>query len=354
MSGGKYLGLLESPTEGDLDREALVAYLLPHIGSAARTLRVRRFIGGQSNPTYLLETAERSFVLRRKPLGPILPSAHQIDREYRVISALHAHGLAVPEPVSYCNDPAVIGAPFYLMAHVAGRIFLDCAMPDLAKDERTAVFDSVNQTLADLHRADLAGLGLADYGRPGNYFGRQIARWSKQYQASETEAIPAMSRLIEWLPQALPDDERTTLVHGDYSFHNVIIDPEEPKVLAVLDWELSTTGHPLADLTYHLMEWYRPPGSDPRGTLRESDLEELGIPSEEEYAARYFARTGLPVPTDLGFYRAYNLFRVAAIIQGIVGRARAGNANAADAAEQTPRVRRLAEAAWQEAVRLGA
>jgi aminoglycoside phosphotransferase (APT) family kinase protein len=233
------------------------------------------------------------------------------------------------------------------MRHVPGRVFLDNAMPDLDRAARAAIFDSVNATLARLHAVDLTALGLADFGRGGNYFNRQITRWSRQYEASRTEDLPAMDKLIAWLPGAAPPDVETRLIHGDYSFHNVLVHPTEPRVAAVLDWELSTTGHPLGDLMYHAMEWYRPPRCDARGTLLGADLDALGVPSLEAYVTLYCQRTGRGPVENLGFHKAYNLFRVAAIVQGVVARALAGNAAASvDAAEQAARVRVLADAAW--------
>jgi aminoglycoside phosphotransferase (APT) family kinase protein len=293
-------------------------------------------------------------VLRRKPPGLLLKSAHQIDREYRVLSALGAVDFPVPRPLLYCDDDAVIGTAFYVMAHVPGRIFLDVAMPDLDPETRSRIFDSVNATLAALHRLDLATLGLSDYGRPGNYFARQISRWSKSYEASRTQDIPAMDRLIDWLPTAVPDDEETCLIHGDYSFHNVLIHPTGTHVVGVVDWELSTTGHPLGDLMYHAMEWYRPGDADPRGSLADVDLAALGIPDLDRYVADYCERVGRAVPVNLDFHKAYNLFRVAAIVQGIVGRARDGTAASAHAAEQAVRVPLLANAAWRFAQQAGA
>jgi aminoglycoside phosphotransferase (APT) family kinase protein len=318
-------------------------------------LNVRQFDGGQSNPTYLLETATAKYVLRRKPPGTLLKSAHAVDREFRVLRALAAQGLPVPEPLALCEDDSVIGTMFYVMRHVPGRVFWDCTMPDLSRQERTAVFDSVNETLARLHCIDLHEAGLQDYGRPGNYFARQIARWSRQYEATRMEDIPEMDQLIAWLPGAVPaDDGRAALIHGDYSFHNVLIHPTEPRVVAVIDWELSTIGHPLGDLTYHLMDWYRPPGVDQRGTLQGQDLEALGIPRLEDYVAHYCERAGYRIEGNLGFYRAYNLFRVAAILQGVARRHRDGNAASSNAQEVAARVRPLAAAAWLEARAAGA
>ncbi len=338
------------------DEQKLDSWLRGALGSAYRgPLRVRQFDGGQSNPTYLLETPARKYVLRRKPPGVLLKSAHAVDREFRVISALAEQGFPVPRPLVLCEDESVIGTSFYVMQHVEGRIFWDCAMPDLAPAERAAVFDQVNATLANLHRLDPAALGLLDFGRPGNYFGRQIRRWSQQYELAKTEDIPEMDKLMAWLPRAVPADGDTArLIHGDYSFHNVLIHPSEPRVIAVIDWELSTLGHPLGDLTYHMMEWYRPAGVDLRGTLQGRDLRALGIPSFEEYAARYCSHAGIPPIANWGFYRAYNLFRVAAIIQGVVHRLQNGNAAASNAAELAARVRPLAQAGWLEARAAGA
>jgi aminoglycoside phosphotransferase (APT) family kinase protein len=270
------------------------------------------------------------------------------------MSALFGAGFPVPEPLVLCEDPGVLGTAFYVMRHVEGRIFLNNAMPDLSRPERAAVFDSVNETLARLHSFDVGALGLSDFGRPGNYFGRQIARWSKQYEASKTQDIPEMDRLIEWLPSAIPETEESRLIHGDYSFHNVMIHPVEPRVVAVIDWELSTTGDPLGDLMYHTMEWYRPAGVDGRGTLLGADLDALSVPSLEDYVARYCERAGRPALANLGFHKAYNLFRVAAIVQGIAGRARDGTASAINSESQAARVPPLARAAWTYARDAGA
>jgi aminoglycoside phosphotransferase (APT) family kinase protein len=353
----KYLG--QAGTVRDnlrFDEQRLDAWMRSSLASEYRgALTVRQFDGGQSNPTYLLETPQNKYVLRRKPPGVLLKSAHAVDREYRVLHALFAQGFPVPEPLALCQDDAVLGTMFYVMRHVEGRIFWDCAMPDLTREHRAAVFDSVNETLARLHRFDPVSLGLQDYGRPGNYFGRQIARWSQQYQATKTVDIPEMDKLIAWLPIVMPpDDGLARISHGDYSFHNVLIHPNEPRVVAVIDWELSTLGHPLGDLTYHMMEWYRPPDTDLRGTLQSRDLRALGIPSFEEYAQRYCERTGFAVDGNWGFYRAYNLFRVAAIVQGVVRRLHEGNAASSNAAELEARVRPLAQAAWSEARAAGA
>ncbi|MFP5307887.1 MAG: phosphotransferase family protein [Gammaproteobacteria bacterium] len=356
-STGKYLGqTVDVKPAHRIDAARLDAWLAGNVPGYAGPLTIRQFEGGQSNPTYLLETPRRKYVMRRKPPGVLLKSAHAVDREFRVMKALGEHGFPVPQMLALCEDESVIGTMFYLMAHVPGRVFLDNALPDLAPDQRAAVYDSVNETLARLHSFDYAALGLGDFGRPGNYFERQIKRWSQQYEASRTDDIPEMERLIEWLPTAIPQTaERSCVIHGDYSLHNLLVDPQRPKVVAVIDWELSTIGHPFGDLMYHMMEWYRPPGIDPRGTLRGRDLKALGIPDFDAYVARYCERTGLSLDrAALGFHRAYNLFRVAAILQGVAGRLRDGTAASANAAEMGTRVRPLAQAAWNEAREVGA
>ena len=254
-----------------------------------------------------------------------------------------------------CDDPDVIGTMFYVMRYVPGRAFWDPKMPGLSRDDRAAIYDSANETLARLHLVDHEKIGLGDYGRPGNFFARQISRWSRQYDASRTRDIPEMDKLIAWLPGAIPSSgDRTTIIHGDYSFHNLLIHPTEPRVAAVIDWELSTLGDPLGDLTYHMMEWSRPEGVDVRGTLRGADLQALGIPTAEDYARRYRDRTGFDVDPTHPFYVAFNLFRVAAILQGIAGRARDGVQTAANADEIIQRIEPLAKAAWRAAQEAGA
>jgi len=351
----RYLGeIVEVKAAHRIDERRLAAFMGDRVGDFAGPLSLHQFEGGQSNPTYLLTTPERKYVLRRKPPGVLLKSAHAVDREFRVMKTLWETGFPVPEPLAYCDDDTVLGTAFYVMRHVPGRIFLDNSMPEVSRQERAAIFDSVNATLARLHTLDHVALGLGDFGRGGNYFSRQISRWSQQYEASKTEDIPAMDHLIAWLPTAAPADEETRLIHGDFSFHNVLIHPTEPRIAAVLDWELSTTGHPLGDLMYHAMEWYRPAGCDARGTLLDADLGALGVPTLEQYVARYCERAGRAHVDNLGFHKAYNLFKTAAIVQGIVGRARDGTAAAAGAAEQSTRVRPMAEAAWRFARQAGA
>ncbi len=331
------------------DVARLEQYLAANIAGFSGPLTVHQFKGGQSNPTYLLDTPHRRYVLRRKPPGKLLPSAHAVDREFRVISALHAQGFPVAEPLVLCLDDSIAGTAFYVMAHVDGRVIWEPEMPGAAPSERTATYDAMNATLARLHSFEPAQIGLADFGRGENYVARQVERWSKQYRASETEKIEAMEQLIAWLPQHLPLQGPVRLVHGDFRLDNVILDPAAPRILAVLDWELSTLGDPLADFSYHLMKWHMPrsdAGAD-TGSLLGCDLGMLGIPSLESYTASYVARTGLDPRPHLTFYLAYNFFRLAAIVQGIVGRVRDGTATSEHAAARVHMVRPLAEKAWE-------
>lgn len=326
------------------DEGALERYLAERIEGFSAPIEVGQFRGGQSNPTYLLTTPDARYVLRRKPPGKLLPSAHSVDREFRVISAL-AGAFPVPGAVLLCEDESVVGTPFYLMEYVEGRIFWDPTLPGHTPGERGAIFDEMNRVLALLHSLDYAAHGLGDYGKPGNYFSRQIDRWTRQYRASETETIVAMDRLIEWLPQNIPPGDETCLVHGDYRLDNLIFHPDEPRIVAVLDWELSTLGHPLADFAYHLMSWRLPPGDFPG--LAGVDLHSLGIPTESEYVEAYCRRTGRERIDNLDFYLAYNLFRLAGILQGIMGRVRDGTASSARAEEMGRLARPLAELGWQ-------
>ncbi|MGZ5835598.1 MAG: phosphotransferase family protein [Xanthobacteraceae bacterium] len=331
------------------DATRLEEYLGTHVNDFTGPLTVRQFKGGQSNPTYLLETPARKYVLRRKPPGKLLPSAHAVDREFRVISALHAQHFPVARPYLLCEDASVIGTAFYVMAHVEGRVIWEPDMPGATPAERAATYDAMNATLAQLHAFDPAAIGLSDFGRGENYVARQVERWSKQYRASETKRIDEMESLIAWLPQHLPPQGPVRLVHGDYRLDNVILDHTAPRVLAVLDWELSTLGDPLADFSYHLMQWHMPRsdiGAD-TGSLVGCDLAALGIPSLVSYVDTYVARTGLDPQPHLTFYLAYNFFRLAAIVQGIVGRVRDGTATSEHAAARVHMVRPLAEKAWE-------
>lgn len=335
------------------DAARLQDYLAARVPDFTCLQSVRQFKGGQSNPTYLLDTAGHSYVLRRKPPGKLLPSAHAVDREFRVICALHAQGFPVAPPVLYCADETVIGTAFYLMGYVEGRVFWEPAMPDSNPAERAAVYDDLNATLARLHSFDPAAIGLSDFGKGENYVARQIDRWSKQYRASETEPIPEMDRLIAWLPRHVPPQRAVRLVHGDYRLDNTIVDVRAPNVVAVIDWELSTLGDPLADFSYHLMQWHMPPSEAAAGTasLVGCDLAALGIPSMQDYVDRYVARTGLDPRPHLSCYLAYNFFRLAAILQGIVGRVRDGTATSENAPAKAQMVRPLAIKAWEFAER---
>jgi aminoglycoside phosphotransferase (APT) family kinase protein len=351
---GTFSGTKEVAERLRFDVARLDSHLRDRVKGFAGPVAVRQFKGGQSNPTYLIETPDRRYVLRRKPPGKLLPSAHAVDREYRVISALYAQGFPVPEPVLYCADDAVIGTAFFVMSHVEGRVFWEAEMPASNPAERAAVYDAMNATLARLHCYEPAAIGLADYGRGENYVARQIERWSKQYRASETEKIEDMERLMEWLPAHLPPPQPPRLVHGDYRLDNMIVAPDGPKVLAVLDWELSTLGDPLADFSYHLMQWHMPPAEAGTGSLVGFNLAALGIPSLEDYVAAYVKRTGLDPRPYLAVYSAYNFFRIAAILQGIVGRVRDGTATSAVAAAKATLVRPLAAKAWEFARQAGA
>jgi aminoglycoside phosphotransferase (APT) family kinase protein len=332
-----------------LDAARLEAYLAQNVAGFAGPLTVRQFKGGQSNPTYMLETPARRLVLRRKPPGKLLPSAHAVDREYRVISALHAQNFPVAQPLAYCADEGVAGTPFYVMDFVDGRVFWEPQMPGSNPAERAAVYDAMNNTIARLHRFEPAKIGLGDFGRGENYVARQVERWSKQYRASETEKIDAMERLIDWLPGHIPSGGPPRLVHGDYRLDNLIVAAGEPKILAVLDWELSTLGDPLADFTYHLMAWHMPHSESAAGTasLLGNDLPALGIPSMADYVGAYVARTGLDPRPALPVYLAYNFFRIAAILQGIIGRVRDGTATSEFAPAKAEMVRPLADKAWE-------
>jgi aminoglycoside phosphotransferase (APT) family kinase protein len=336
------------------DVGALESYLGAQVPGFAGPAAISQFKGGQSNPTYLIETPRRRYVLRRKPPGKLLPSAHAVDREYRVISALHAQGFPVAEPLLYCADDGVIGTAFFLMAYVEGRVFWEAEMPSSNRTERAQVYDAMNAALARLHTFDPAAIGLGDFGRGENYVARQVERWSKQYRASETEKIEDMERLMAWLPAHLPPAQAPRLVHGDYRLDNMIIAPDAPKILAVLDWELSTLGDPLADFSYHLMQWHMPPSEAGTGSLLGHDLAALGIPSLADYVDAYVRRTGLDPRPYLAVYSAYNFFRIAAILQGIVGRVRDGTATSAFAAAKAGLVRPLAAKAWEFARQAGA
>jgi aminoglycoside phosphotransferase (APT) family kinase protein len=313
-------------------------------------LEVEQFKGGQSNPTYRLTTPGRSYVLRRKPPGKLLPGAHAIDREFRVITALRTQGFPVARAYALCLDEEVIGTAFYVMEMVEGRIFWDPAFAEVPREDRPAYFDAMNAKIAQLHLIEPEAAGLGDYGKPGNYFERQIKRWSQQYETdAEAGRVAAMDRLVEWLPHNIPPDEpQARIIHGDFRCDNMVFHETEPRVLAVLDWELSTLGHPLADFSYHLM-MYRMPDA-----LGGADLAALNVPSERDYVAAYCRRTGRDGLPDLDFYMAFNLFRLAGIVHGIKGRLVRGNASSAHAGEMVKRLEPLADLAWEQARRAGA
>ncbi|MGE5640703.1 MAG: phosphotransferase family protein [Clostridia bacterium] len=326
-----------------IDAGALERYL------GFRISAIEQFKGGQSNPTYRLTATDgKKYALRRKPPGKLLPSAHAVDREFRVISALHKVGFPVARPHVLCEDDSVIGTAFYVMDCVEGRVLWDQSLPGMEKAERAAIWDELNSVMAKLHLVDYRAVGLEGFGKQGDYIARQVGRWTKQYQASETQKIEAMDNLIAWLPKNIPPETGTTVVHGDYRLDNTIFHPSEPRILAVLDWELSTLGDPLADFAYHCMSWHIPPGQF-RG-IAGLDLDQLGIPREEQYVQRYCERTGRAGidRSHWDFYMAYNLFRIAAILQGIAKRVVDGTAASAHARDAGARARPMAELGWQQ------
>ncbi len=354
-----YSGTKPVADQHAFDAERLQAHLAQHLEGFAGPLSVEQFKGGQSNPTFKLVTPSATYVMRCKP-GPVaklLPSAHAIEREFTVMRALAGSGVPVPAMRLLCEDESIIGRAFYVMEFVAGRVLWDQSLPGMSPAGRAAIYDEMNRVIAALHSVDVRSAGLANYGKPGNYFERQISRWSKQYVASITEPIEAMDRLIEWLPAHIPasarDESQVSVVHGDFRLDNLVFHPNEPRVLAVLDWELSTLGHPLADFSYHCMSWHIPPGAF-RG-IGGLDLAALGIPDEKSYVRRYCERTGRADPdavmADWNFYLAYNLFRLAGILQGIAKRVVDGTASSAQASSAGAGARPLAEMGWRIASR---
>jgi aminoglycoside phosphotransferase (APT) family kinase protein len=333
------------------DAQALQTWLLANVSGFQGPLSYEMFAGGQSNPTYKLVTPQRTYVMRAKPglAAKLLPSAHAIEREYRVMDALAATDVPVAKMIAHCADESVIGRAFYIMEFVAGRVLWDQSLPGMTRAERSAIYDEMNRVIAALHSVDVKAVGLGDYGKPGNYLVRQIGRWSKQYLASQTEPIDAMQRLIDWLPAHIPQpaDETVSVVHGDFRLDNLIFDPREPRVLAILDWELSTLGDPLADFAYHCMSWHVEPGQF-RG-IAGLDWLALGIPDEADYIRHYCERTGRTIRGDWNFYLAYNMFRIAAILQGIAQRVADGTASSAQARDAARSARPMAELAWRYA-----
>lgn len=343
-----------APLTGDdrLNEASLARWMACHVEGFRGPLTLAKFKGGQSNPTYRVDADGKSYVLRRKPFGPLLPSAHAVDREYRLIAALHPAGFPVARPYGLCEDDGVIGSAFYVMEMVEGRTFWDGTLPGLSPEERRRTYYAMVDTLADLHGIDVEEVGLADYGKPGSYFARQVGRWTKQYRAAQTDEMAVMERLIEWLPATLPDQTRSGIVHGDYRIDNLIYAPEEPRIAAVLDWELSTLGDPMADLSYLLMNWFV--SSEGRAGLLGQDLGALGIPTAEAMAERYAERTGLTDVPALEWYFAFGQFRLASIVQGIKKRALDGNASSAEAVAMGEQVPIIADAAWDFAMKAGA
>ena len=339
-----------------LDADRLTAWMDAHVAGFRGPLTYAKFAGGQSNPTYRISAASGDYVLRRKPFGAVLASAHAVDREFALISALHPTGFPVPRAFALCRDEDVLGAIFYVMEMVEGRTLWNGALPEMAPAERRATYEAMIDTLAALHRIDPVAVGLGDYGKPGNYFERQVGRWTKQYRASETDRIEEVDRLIDWLPRTLPEQQGVAIVHGDYRIDNLIYAPSQPKVvakvLAVLDWELSTLGDPLADFSYLLMNWVS--AAEGRAGIEGLDLPALGIPTQAEAVARYCAATGRATLPDLDWYFAYNFFRLTGIVQGIRKRFLDGTASSAEAESMAARVVPLAKSAWHFAERAGA
>ncbi|MEA3080679.1 MAG: hypothetical protein QOD54_347 [Sphingomonadales bacterium] len=334
-----------------MDEAALGAWLEANVEGFSGPFTLTKFPSGQSNPTYKISAASGEYVLRRKPFGQLLPSAHAVDREYRLLSALSPLGFPVPQPLALCDDPEVIGAIFYVMELAKGRPYADGALPDFDPATRTQMYEQLVDTLAELHNIEPSVADLADFGKPGNYFERQVARWTRQYRDSQTDYLPEMERLIAFLPETLPEQSRTSIVHGDYRIDNVVYDGDG-KLTAVLDWELATLGDPLADFSYLAMQWMMP--ADGGAGLAGLDLDGLGIPTLDEIVERYSERSGVEVAGQLDWYFAYNLFRLAGIVQGIKKRVIDGTASHARAEEMARRVPMLAGAAWRFALKAGA
>ncbi len=347
-----FVGTVEPEGADRLDEAKLSAWLEANVAGYQGPMQLTKFKGGQSNPTYKIAAASGNYVLRRKPFGPLLPSAHAVDREYKVQAALQKAGWTVAPQYGLCTDDSVVGSWFYVMGMVDGRTIWDGSMPNDTPEYRRATYNAMIDTLAGLHAVDVEAAGLSDYGKPGNYFGRQVERWTKQYKLAETETMDSMERLIAFLPATLPEQTRTSVVHGDYRIDNMIWAKDEPKVLAVLDWELSTLGDPLADFTYVAMAWVTENGG--RSGVLDLDRKALGIPELEEVVERYCAATNRTSVPDMNWYFAYNFFRLAGIMQGIKKRVIDGTASSAHAKAMSERVQPLADRAWEFAVKAGA
>lgn len=347
---GEVLRQTTSVRQGhQIDTAALEPYLSEHLNGFEAPLEILQFEGGQSNPTYLLRTPGREYVLRKKPPGQLLPSAHQVDREHRVMSALWDTGVPVPPTLLMCHDASVIGTPFFVMGCVEGRVFRQPHLPGVPPDVRAAMYGDMVDVLARLHGVDVVAAGLADYGKPGNYYARQIARWSQQYLAAKTHEIAAMDRLMEWLPEHIPPGDDTTIVHGDYRVENLIFHSTEPRIVAIVDWELSTLGHPLADLAYNCLTYHLAP--EALGRPEEGEIDRRGLPSEADYVAAYCLRTGRSGVPDWHFYLAFSMFRLASILQGVYARGLHGNAASTYALQRGAAARQIAEHGWATAQR---
>jgi len=346
----KFSGTKDVQDHLRFDSAPLERWMQDKVDGFSGPLEVKEFKGGQSNPTYQLVTPDARYVLRRKPPGTLMPSAHAVDREFRVISALHGAGFPVPRAYALCEDETIIGTMFYVMEMVEGRIYWDLALPDQTPAERGAIYDAMVTTLAQLQGLDYAAVGLEGFGKTSDYMARQIHRWTKIYVASETNKIGRMDELNAWLPKHIPQADETCIIHGDYRLDNMILHPTEPRVIAVLDWELSTLGHPLGDFTYHMAPWIIPAVDERVSSLEGLDLPALGIPTEEQYIARYCELTGRKSVDHLNFYKAYTVLRLAAIYQGIIKRVQDGTAASADAPRTTDIVEQFAERAWQYAM----
>ncbi len=343
---------IDTPERLKFDEDALAQWMTSHIDGFEGPLTVRKFSGGQSNPTYLLTTPARQYVLRRKPPGKLLPSAHAVDREYRVMKALGSTGFPVPKMLGLCMDETIIGTIFFIMDHIDGRVFWDPTLPDVNKDQRRAIFNEAVDQLAALHLIDFDAIGLGDYGKKTDYFSRQIERWTRQFKASQTDPIDAMDKLIAWLPGAIPTKDAVSIVHGDYRLDNIMFAKTTPRARAVLDWELSTLGHPLADFSNFLMAWHLPRIT--RLGFSDVDKTALGLPSVDDMIKRYCHKTQVDSLPDLNFCMAYNMFRLAGIAQGVYARALQGNASSQEALKYGPVVPFLAQAGWSFAEKAGA